>query len=137
MIYILLLFQLALPNPLITPGAAVVDLKLEQICPDQTRLMSNPIINETIRDKVLAMYDLLGRGDFFIDFLIPFELGGTNEPRNLWPIPYASRRDTLIRKVELEHKLHEMVCNGSISLDDAQNIFRFSWVEGYRRFVLR
>lgn len=135
MINFLLLFQFALPNPSITPGSSVLNLKLDQICPDQKRLASNPIINETIRDKVLAMYDLLGRGDYFIDFLIPFELGGTNEPRNLWPISYESRRETLLRKTELEHSLHEMVCNGSLTLDDAQNIFRSSWVEGYKRYI--
>ncbi len=51
------------------------------------------------------------------DHLISLELGGhPTDPRNLWPEPYprASRVDGI------ENELNAQVCDGSLSLADAQ-----------------
>jgi hypothetical protein len=51
------------------------------------------------------------------DHLISLELGGNpTDPRNLWPEPYprASEVD------QLENELHRRICDGSMSLADAQ-----------------
>ena len=52
------------------------------------------------------------------DHLISLELGGNpTDPRNLWPEPYprASAVD------QIENELNAKVCDGSLSLHDAQD----------------
>ena len=52
------------------------------------------------------------------DHLISLELGGDpTDPRNLWPEPYprASAVD------QIENELNAKVCDGSLSLRDAQD----------------
>ena len=55
--------------------------------------------------------------DYQEDHLISLELGGhPTDPRNLWPEPYprASQVD------QIENELNAKVCDGSLSLGDAQ-----------------
>jgi hypothetical protein len=58
------------------------------------------------------------------DHLIPLELGGASDTRNLWvepdgPIPNG--KDTI------EHRLHRAVCAGVITLTDAQHRIATDW----------
>jgi hypothetical protein len=62
-----------------------------------------------------------GYGEY--DHLIPLELGGSNNPDNLWPekgsIPNA--------KDPIENSLHEAVCSGRVSLSAAQKAIAQDW----------
>ena len=61
---------------------------------------------------------------FEIDHLIPLELGGSpNDIRNLWPQPIASAKE----KDQVENGLHEMVCGGRTSLEQAQRAIVVNW----------
>jgi hypothetical protein len=50
-----------------------------------------------------------------IDHLIPLELGGSNDVKNLWPQPQDPRPGSF-EKDSLENDLHHRVCNGEMSL---------------------
>jgi hypothetical protein len=69
------------------------------------------------------------------DHLISLELGGNpTAPKNLWPEPWFGRwnaRD----KDTLENKLHKMVCDGDLSLRDAQRAIAADWIAAYNEFV--
>jgi hypothetical protein len=55
--------------------------------------------------------------DYQEDHLISLELGGhPTDPRNLWPEPYP-RASAVDR---MENDLNAKVCDGSLSLSDAQ-----------------
>ena len=56
---------------------------------------------------------------YVIDHLVPLEVGGANDIKNLWPEPKA---DAKVKDV-LEGQMHAAVCNGSLSLTDAQARF--------------
>jgi hypothetical protein len=58
-----------------------------------------------------------------IDHLVSLEVGGSNDISNLWPEP----SDEAKRKDAVENNLHGAVCNGSMSLADAQAQIRTWW----------
>jgi hypothetical protein len=59
------------------------------------------------------------------DHLVPLELGGaTNDPRNLWPQPGASPNP----KDAVEDELRAAVCDGRLSLAQAQRAIAHDWV---------
>jgi hypothetical protein len=59
------------------------------------------------------------------DHFVPLELGGaTNDPRNLWPEPGASRN----AKDAVEDSLRRAVCGRQISLAQAQREIAKNWI---------
>ena len=69
-----------------------------------------------------------------VDHLISLELGGSNAIRNLWPEPYAGRWGARTKDV-LENRLHDLVCEGKLTLRSAQRQEAGNWVAAYRRYV--
>jgi hypothetical protein len=87
------------------------------------------------RDKALELYgkrpeDFTGE----LDHLIPVSLGGTNDPENLWPIP-ASKEIGPEQKKALDVKLHQMVCDKTLTLKAAQDAIKKDWVKAYGQYV--
>jgi hypothetical protein len=109
----------ALPDRQLTPGA-VLDVTAQDICtPGYTKKIRK--VPAAVKREVFREYGIEhAPGAYDVDHLISLELGGSNSIRNLWPEPYeivwnARREDTL------EGRLHPMVCNGSISVKEAQD----------------
>lgn len=74
------------------------------------------------------------------DHLVPLGLGGAvNDPRNLWPepnYPNVSPDSYILNpKDELEDRLHDLVCAGSLPLSQAQQMIARDWVAAYRKWV--
>ncbi len=87
------------------------------------------------RDQALERYgkrpeDFTGE----LDHLIPISLGGTNDPDNLWPLP-ANKGMGPAEKKALDQKLHQMVCDKTIKLKDAQDAIKKDWVKAYGQYV--
>jgi hypothetical protein len=82
----------------------------------------------TEQEKVASMaaYGDAGAPDRYeYDHLVSLELGGaTNDPRNLWPEPGASPNP----KDDVENALHVKVCEGQVTLREAQRLIATSWV---------
>lgn len=90
--------------------------------------MVRPPENVTEQEKVASMAaygDTGSLADYEYDHFVPVELGGaTNDPRNLWPEPGASPN----RKDAVEDRLRQRVCDGQISLAQAQHEIVSNWV---------
>ena len=69
-----------------------------------------------------------------LDHLIPISLGGTNDPENLWPLPENKDMGPAQKKA-LDLKLHQMVCDKTIKLKDAQDAIKKDWVKAYNQYV--
>jgi 5-methylcytosine-specific restriction endonuclease McrA len=65
-----------------------------------------------------------------IDHLISRELGGDDALENLWPQPYTQHPGAH-EKDWLENQLHKEVCNGDITLDEAQKEIKTDWYAAY------
>lgn len=80
-----------------------------------------------------------GKATCEIDHLISLELGGSNEPGNLWPEPYcplSTAGKTCFgarEKDVVETSLHRRICRGELALDRAQQIITTDWLAEFRK----
>ncbi|MGQ0617385.1 MAG: hypothetical protein ACT4PW_10415 [Acidimicrobiia bacterium] len=107
------------PRLRLTPGATLSAVSVERIC---RRGYADSVRNAppATLDRLFASYGLSGasRSGFEVDYLIPLELGGSNEIANLWPQPV----DGVAAKDAVEAALAEMVCDGTLALAEAQRL---------------
>jgi hypothetical protein len=70
-----------------------------------------------------------------IDHIIPLELGGSNDPANLFPedATFANHAPGFHVKDKLENKLHTLVCSGAMSLSYAQHRIASDWESLYKQ----
>ncbi|HZU40208.1 MAG TPA: hypothetical protein VE992_04115 [Solirubrobacteraceae bacterium] len=119
------------PDPTCTPGAlnpAVTQATIDRtICVEGWTATVRPPESITEQEKVASMAAYGDAGplvDYEYDHFVPLELGGaTNDPRNLWPEPGASPNP----KDGVEDELRRKVCNGQISLAEAQREIVTNW----------
>ena len=134
-----------LPNPALTPGATnprVTQSNIHStICVSGYTKTIRPAESYTESLKYRQLdggYNLHGdtsARDYEEDHLIPLEVGGNpTSVKNLWPEPRLTAWGAA-KKDALENAMHRLVCNGSVSLRTAQQVFASDWIAGYRRYV--
>ena len=121
-----------LPDSTCTPGVAdpnVTQSNLSStICmPGYTKTVRPPV-SVTAPEKIQSIKDYgyadTNTADYEYDHLISLELGGApNDTRNLWAEPGASPN----AKDSVENMLHKEVCNGTITLLQAQQEISQDW----------
>lgn len=124
--------QNALPDPDCTPGAILADATKDKICvPGYSSQTRNVTTAE--KDQVYAEYGIATHtaGQYEVDHLISLELGGSNDISNLWPEP-AEPRPGFHEKDKVENYLHQQVCDGAITLADAQYQIAHDWMSVYQ-----
>ncbi len=78
----------------------------------------------------------MATSDYEEDHLISLELGGSpTSPSNLWPEPYSAPDGASV-KDQVENKLRELVCAGTIQLAAAQQAIAANWWIAYGTYVL-
>jgi hypothetical protein len=126
-----------LPDRALTPGAVMPGCTKEKVCTpgyadgnDDMEGARN--VDEATRSAAFARYGIpnANPADYEVDHLISLELCGSNELENLWPesydpVPGAHEKD------RVEDELHEQVCKGDITLEQAQEIIRTNWYPSY------
>ena len=124
------------------PGATNPDINQsnisQNICnPHWSTSSIRPPSSYTTNLKIQQMKDLNLKGltkDYEEDHLISLELGGSpTSTDNLWPEPYvASIPDGGARnKDKVENYLHDQVCSGKITLQEAQHEIVSDWYKVY------
>ena len=93
-------------------------------------------VPESVKKQVYIEYGIFTRKprEYEVDHLVSLELGGSNSIRNLWPEPYNGAWNAHVKN-KLENKLHDMVCNGNINLESAQQEIKTDWVAAYSKYV--
>jgi hypothetical protein len=132
------------PNPQITPGATNPDVTQDNIgqtiCkPGWTATVRPPAsyTNNLKREGIVQYgYTDSNLNDYEEDHFIPIELGGSpTDPNNLWPEPYNTEVNGkvvgAIQKDLVENLLRKQVCNGTITLKDAQDQIARDWYMVY------
>lgn len=130
------------PNPTLTPGLARDDVTVADLCPHANTAKIRDV-SEAEKKKIFQEYGLAGNHTGYcqnedpkgceIDHLISLELGGSNDPRNLWPQPYGGTVWNAHVKDKLEDHLHTLVCHG-MPLADAQDKLKKDWIAAYREY---
>jgi hypothetical protein len=115
------------PNPSLTPGA-VLTTDASTICTPGYASSVRDVSTAT-KEQVYAEYGVsypqpLGADE--VDHFIPLEIGGSNDITNLWPEP-ATPTPGFHQKDQFENFEHGQVCNGKISVAEAQSRMVSDW----------
>ncbi len=125
----------ALPDPTLTPGDTLPGATADDVCTPGWAT-EHRSVTESMRYQVYAEYKRTqGPTCCEVDHLIPLELGGSNEIKDLWPQPYDPRPGAY-EKDSLENELHKRVCKGEMPLADAQKCIESNWVEYWEKYVV-
>ncbi len=122
-----------LPDRACTPGAIFPDVTRDQVCqPGYAKSVRDVPASE--KAEVYAEYGIKKHppGSYEVDHLVSLELGGSNDIANLWP-EAANPRPGFHEKDQVENYLHEQVCSGAMSLQEAQQAIATDWLAVYRR----
>ena len=115
-----------------TPGD-VLNVTKDAICqPGYARSVRNVPTSE--KDQVYAEYGIASRttGEYEVDHLVSLELGGSNDISNLWP-EAASPKPGFHEKDKVENYLHDQVCSGAVTLQEAQVQIATDWLVIYNQ----
>jgi hypothetical protein len=128
-----------LPDPKCTPGAinpSVTQNNIKNtICvPGYTKTIRPPVSYTTpLKIKLMKSYGFTDfRSNYELDHLIPLAVGGhPTDVKNLFPEPGYGQYSFHI-KDRFENYLHRAVCNGSISLSEAQKQIANDWISSWK-----
>ncbi len=132
-----------LPDPRITPGATdpgITQQNIHQtVCVQgYTKTVRPPAyFTNKLKKQQLHQYRYSDTDPrhYEEDHLIPLNIGGApDDPRNLWPQPRNSQWNAE-KKDELEFRLYRLVCDGRVSLKEAQDAYATDWIAAYKRYV--
>lgn len=120
-----------LPDHNKTPGAAFPVTK-EQICQSGYTACVRHVTASTSK-AIYASYGIKRhkKGEYEVDHLISLEIGGSNDPENLWPQSYVTQPRNAHVKDWLENKLNELVCTDKMSLQQAQHLIASNWIKAF------
>jgi hypothetical protein len=123
----------AVPNPSLTPGAAVL-VNRAQVC--SAANVKNRDVPSNLRERVLEEYGLARQQARYyeVDYLITPALGGAEDIHNLWPQSYKNTSWNAQVKDALEDHLRDLVCSGEIDLETAQREIAMNWIDAYKKY---
>jgi hypothetical protein len=127
-----------------TPGAVQQGLTKAKICSTKWGADERHVTAK-MKQGVFAAYGYSGYDDPHcvpdahgktceIDHLISREVGGADDEKNLWPQAYGSTPWNAHLKDKLENRLHKEMCNGKITLQQAQDMLVNDWRLAYRKY---
>ena len=119
-----------LPDRRLTPGATV-PVTVEQICViGYSRSVRNVSVEE--KREVFRRYHIqYVPHTYEVDHSVPLEIGGSNSIENLWPQQLSGTWNAHMKDA-LENRLRWMVCNGDLTLKQAQDWIAQDWTSAYR-----
>lgn len=124
------------PDPALTPGDVLPDVTAAQVCtPGYARRVRDVPVEE--KRQVYQRYNMpYTPGKYEVDHFIPLELGGSNAVTNLWPERYSPPPGAH-EKDKVENYLHDQVCSGAMTLQQAQDAIRTDWYAIYQQIAGR
>ena len=124
-----------LPDPACSPGA-VLTTNIKTICVvGYTKTVRDVPLSE--KKKVFQEYSIpySEHSNYEVDHIISLEIGGSNDISNLFPESYLIKNGARVKDV-LENYLHRQVCNGSMTIAEAQKEISSNWLYYYDLKIL-
>jgi hypothetical protein len=123
------------PDLRLTPGA-IATSDTAAVCLQSRRLRS-PEIPPASQAAVYLEYGdttTARQHGYRIDYLVPLDLGGAPVTANLWPA--AIHGVGFYQKNQLDHIMHELVCQRSLTLGQAQRQIQQNWYATWLKYVV-
>jgi hypothetical protein len=123
----------SIPDSRLTPGAAVLASR-QAVCAQANT--NNKAVPVALQRKVFEEYGIAGAEPqaYEVDYLVTPALGGADDIRNLWPHSYSATVWNARVKDDLENRLRDMVCDGSLDLAEAQREIAGNWIAAYKKY---
>ena len=123
------------PNTAWTPGSVRASSR-DAVCSAPDREAPSPVVSASVAQEVFRRYGIRNPRprSYEVDYLIPPALGGTGDPRNLWPQPYSAGVWNARVKDALEDRLRTLVCEGNLDLAIAQRDLARDWIAAYKKY---
>src|SRR6266446_9248086 len=132
-----------IPDLAKTPGVTRSGLSKAKICSTKWG-KDERHVSDAMKQEVFVLYGYSGYSDARcvpsgkrtceIDHLIPRELGGADDLRNLWPQAYGTTPWNAKLKDKLETRLHKEMCAGNITLKQARDMMLNDWRVAFRKY---
>ena len=121
------------PDSRLTPGATRL-VSQQAVCSAPN--LNNQIVPAALQRRVFQEYGIAAAEPrrYEVDYLITPALGGVEDIHNLWPQSIEATVWNAKVKDSLENRLREMVCDGSISLAQAQQEIASNWIVAYQKY---
>lgn len=122
------------PDASLTPGLTR-QVTAAELCAIDTEEAA-PSVSRAAAIEVFRRHGITNptAGAYELDYLIPPELGGAQDDRNLWPQPYQEEPWNAHAKDALEDRLRRLVCDGELELAVAQREIAADWTGAYRKY---
>ena len=124
-----------LPDFACSPGA-VLTTDSKVICVSgYTKTVRN--VTEATKKKVFTEYGIpySQRSNYEVDHIISLELGGSNDISNLYPESYLIKNGAKTKDI-FENYLHKQICNGKMTVPEAQRQISSDWFYYYQTEML-
>jgi len=125
----------ALPDRQCSPGGYYKKLTKAVICSAGFRTSDYRHVPTAEKHQVEQEYGLAAKSygsTLEIDHIVSLELGGSNDPANLFP-EEANAHPGYHVKDKLENKLHQLVCAGTLNLRRTQRQIATNWISLYTK----
>ncbi len=121
----------AFPDRACTPGAVFKNATKEIVCVSGYSKTVR-LVSQSTKEAIYKAYGITSRepGEYQVDHFVSLTLGGSNELANLWPEaekPFPGYNE----KNLVTNYLHDLVCNGSLPLNQAQYMISWGWVDTF------
>jgi len=127
-----------LPDHSKTPGVPNKSVTSKQFCVSGYTAGARDV-PDSVKNSIYSSYGIAKDESWCkcpegceIDHLISLEIGGSNDPKNLWPQPYCGTWNAHM-KDKLENWFHRQICSGAITVEEAQQEISSDWTKAYTK----
>jgi len=135
------------PDAKLTPGDRYEQVTADDLCRPEYLESAKPL-SDARKREVFRRYGIkptthvvmdgdsqVHIDDFAVSHLIPVELGGTDNVKNLWVQSTVTKPWNAQVKARLDHEMYRKVCAGVLTLREAQDTLASNWIAAYSQHL--
>jgi hypothetical protein len=125
-------------NSILTPGDYNISMTAKQLRIIGYQKTFHKVLKER-EDSVFSLYKIPEneKQKYLIDWLIPEQLAGTKNIKNLYPLSKTDTTWGIQKKERVNSVMYKLVVTGQISLQQAQYEVSNNWIKAYMKYYMK